>query len=742
MGDKRKTTMPEPEMVEALSAFSMRATFDPHRVVFLPAGIQRISPMKGPKSVVVEVTHETAETMEAHRQAVEAESGKRCYFDFRHEDREASFWPKRFEWGEAEKAVVAVGDYSDIGAAAIEGRRWREFSPRFFIEPPHGTLGTEGNPCRVVVNAGAKPNLGGFVNDGAFDGVALWAGRAEGNSQSAIANRQDILAGAAGRAVNQANKGNMTEQELAALKAKQTELETEIQALKATVSGNAQDELAKARLGQKEAELRAAAAEILAANNAAEAGVAKKEIKDRNVALGKAAIEAAKRRGAIPTQGPKAAEIEAKYLALVEADSSNGVLIESLAGNEVLAGRLTSGSATRVEGGFSAQAALKKYQEIVARSTTKIGQGARLNRQTIEDQALVAIEAANFYAQELDPHFASFANMPVREIMAATDADSLGTLAGTLVLQRSLPLFKYQFPVLSALYTDFSATPGMYNQTEETRIITVPSVQTFNNDVGADGRPKGWDTVKAAQTTDVPIKLDEHVGVPIVFGQNTLASTIRRLFDEQGPAAVYAMAKYYVAKMAALITAGNFNGYAVATQDGKIPDAYATFAVALKNFSMDAIDTLEAIFDANEVPADARGILLNAKYHGQLRKDPRLGLFFAAMQKPDMITKGLLPELDGFLPHRAPWLPSANNLVGFAFHKAAILLKQRLPTDFTEALNVMIPGSVTTIVDPETGLSCLLVQYVSLQGGYAEWRVETLLGASVGDKRGGLCLTS
>ncbi len=85
--------------------------------------------------------------------------------------------------------------------------------------------------------------------------------------------------------------------------------------------------------------------------------------------------------------------------------------------------------------------------------------------------------------------------------------------------------------------------------------------------------------------------------------------------------------------------------------------------------------------------------------------------------------------------------PSTNGLTGFAFHKAAIVLKQRLPTDFTKALDVMIPGSVTTIVDPESGFSCLLVQYVNLQRGYAEWRNECLLGANVGDKRGGLCIT-
>ena len=207
-------------------------------------------------------------------------------------------------------------------------------------------------------------------------------------------------------------------------------------------------------------------------------------------------------------------------------------------------------------------------------------------------------------------------------------------------------------------------------------------------------------------------------------------------------AAIYAIAKYYVAKMTALLTPANYNGYAV-VNGTKVPDSYVSYAVAQKQFSMDAIDDLEAILDNNEVPASDRGILLSAKYYGQLRRDPRLGLFFAATREPRIVEEGTLPaRLDGFEPFRAPWLPTTNNLVGFAFHKAAIILKQRLPSDFTTALNVMIPGRVTTIVDPDSGLSCLLVQYLNLTRNFAEWRLESLLGVAVGDKRGGLCITS
>ena len=402
----------------------------------------------------------------------------------------------------------------------------------------------------------------------------------------------------------------------------------------------------------------------------------------------------------------------------------------------------------RIEGGFSATGALRRYAEILARNTVKLGVARRLDKSTIEEKRLVAVEAANFYKSELDPHFDEFSQMPMSEIEAADNTDAnLGTLSGTLVLQRSLPLFKYKFPVLSALYLDFSATPGVFNQVEDTRVIVAPAVQTYDNTLDTTGRPKGWITVVAAQTKDVPIKLDTYIGIPIVFSQTQLASTIRRLFDEQGPAAIYSMAKCFTLKAINLATPANFNAYAAVTPPDalgivKVPEAYPTYAVAKKNFNVGSMDEIGAIMDQNEVPDMDRGVLLNSAYCAQERQDPRLSLFYAALADREILTKGRLPELNGFAPYKASYLPPAGNVTGFAFHKAALVLKQRLPTDWTQALNVMIPGSVTTIVDPESGLSCLLVQYVSMQGGFAEWRLETFLGAGLGDTRGGLCITS
>lgn len=401
--------------------------------------------------------------------------------------------------------------------------------------------------------------------------------------------------------------------------------------------------------------------------------------------------------------------------------------------------------------GFSAAHALCRLYTIVQRNAR-----LPLNAATHAQKGQLALEATNFYRSELSPRQGDWTGMRMADLAKAigleaadfTDPNSnLGTMSGTLVLQRTLELFKYELPILQSIFTDFSDAQGLFNQTEMTRIIVRPAVQTYSATLGADGRPQGWNTVSTAQTTDVPITLNKHVGVPIVFGQDILSTTVRRLFDEQAAAANYALALYFVGQIMALITPANFNSYAAVTaadSNGivKVPVAYATYVKALKDFAFSSLSTIDTILTPNEVPKSNRSVLLSSPYHGALRNDPTLNLFWAGSQDPELIKLGRIPQLAGFTPFEAPYLPSTNNLVGFAYHKAALVVKTRLPQDFVQALGVMVPGSVTTVTDPDTGISVLLVQYINLTQGYSEWRIEVLLGTAVGDKRGGLCITS
>ncbi len=141
-------------------------------------------------------------------------------------------------------------------------------------------------------------------------------------------------------------------------------------------------------------------------------------------------------------------------------------------------------------------------------------------------------EMGEIYAAELGGD--RIAGVLDAEIRAADNTSvSLGTLSGTLVSQRTLELFRLQFPEFSRVYTDFSAEPGLFKQAEMTRVVVVPGLQNYDATM-VNGRPNGWINVANTPTAiDVPITLDEHVGIPIVFDANTLASTGRKLFEER-----------------------------------------------------------------------------------------------------------------------------------------------------------------------------------------------------------------
>ena len=442
-----------------------------------------------------------------------------------------------------------------------------------------------------------------------------------------------------------------------------------------------------------------------------------------------------------------------------------------------------------MKAGWSAKEAIAGYAEI-QNINQKVGWNAH-DPAALQIKSERAIEAGNWYNKHLKPHVKEWENIPAWQLHKmvlqgswATQSDysaalragdytsgTLGTLSGTLVLQRCLPNFAYDYPELLALYTDFSDTPGLYNQTETTRIVVQATVQTYNAAL-TNGYPSGFSANAdgTGTTVDAPITLTDYIGVPIVIGNNVLASTTRRLFDEQAYLAIKGIAGYFTGMMTNLITSQNFNAYAAATTNfasggvtygGAVPNPYATYPVSSGTFALSDIDRIGAAFSSLKIPKADRGVLLNPTFYAKLRADPRFYFLYAASSKniatpSDYLSEPLLPRVSGFAPYEAAYLPTGTpsqvttnlanpvvttaNVAGFAFHKASIMLKSRLPQDFTKAVDAMIPGSVTTITDPDTKISIMLVQYVDLIKNFATWRPEIILGAAVGDFRGGLVL--
>ncbi len=556
---------------------------------------------------------------------------------------------------------------------------------------------------------------------------------------SPLAPRPSTLSASARAGADAANqtstRENHMQETLADLQAKYDKLKADVAGLQAANKAGNADAIAA-----KQSQMEVLEARMAAARAEQENADLRNQMKANREAAAEREVDDAVRTGRIAA---KDAEGRARWKGLLVADPSNLVALQAIQPNAALGESFTRGATAaagmaRLEAREGPARVLKAYAALEAKNT-----GVHdLSVIGFKQKGDHAREMAALYARDIMPRWNEFRDMP---LMAADVTDTnLGTLSGTLVAQRTLQLFKLAFPVISRVFTDFSDTPVQFKQTEATRIVIVPAVQTYSTAADSSGRPQGWVVQSAAQTKDVLITLDEHIGIPIVFDANTLASTIRRLFDEQAPAASYALAKYFVEKIYKLFTLANYNAYA-AINGALVPAAYASYPVGLNDFARSTLAKIAAIFNPNLVPISDRIVLLRSDYYEQLATDPSLVTFFAGQQKPEIVTENALPKLAGFEPIEAPNLGAPNvtaNLAGMALHKAAVIAKSRLSNDYTQALPGSSYGSVTTITDPDIGISVVLVQYVNHTGGYAEWRIQVMLGAAVGDNRGGLCIVS
>ena len=753
-------------------------------MMYMPGGRQTITPFAGgiDQPITVQVDASGAAALNAQLCALKAK-GKAPYFDFEHADNGASFWPTEFYWSASpEPGIYAKGEWTKPGKEGVEGKTWRQFSPVFHVDNKRA------NPARIVCHTGAKPNMGGLVNDPAFVNLSpLWAKNAGGAHPA-----------------NNDTTNDMDPKALEALHAKNKELTNEIARLngeQAAIKAKGENtEFITAKLELKESQLRETALTIANGELKAKNSTAEAEILAARQANAKAAVQTAVDRGAIAA---KDTDTISQWEKDITADPTRSALLAKMLGNPAIeAKRLTSATPGLVVTNESPNNIIKAFGAVIAKNAA-----IPLSNATAADKAKLAREAAAIFAKDISAN-AIISGMSIDDAIQAADysdaVGGVGLLSGSLVLQKSLAMMTYTYPVLDQITTDFSAEPGQLNQTANTRIIQTPAVQTYSTTLGTDGRPAGWSTASPAQTIDVPVTLDTYYGVPIVFGIGTVASTVRDLFGEQAPLALYALGGAFVNKLTVLMTSANFNAYAgtavanVVTTSGsknitfdsstivwpgayisgtgipantfiasvtsamaavmtqkatasatvagtinnsKVPNVYVTYAKALSDFNTACLADLKAAFSTNEVPFENRFTLLNSTYYGRLTQDPVFNMF-AAIKSPDLITAGQLPRVQGFSPIEAPFFPTTNYGVGFAGHKSSLVMKTRLPQQLGQSFAAQAPGSITVVTDPNTGISMSLVQFWNLQTMAYEWRPEVLCGASAGDRRCGLLLTS
>jgi hypothetical protein len=679
--------------IECRAAVEISAT-SRNEVLFLPIGLHSITPVAGGigRPIKVKVDASTADAIEAQRKIM-AGKGKRPYFDFDHEDGAASFWPEGFTWRNGE-GVIAKGEWTSRGRKAVEGKDYRAFSPVFHVDNKRS------DPAKVICMEHAAPNMGGLVNNPAFN-LPLWAKNA-GESATSTNNPE-----AARLQGNNKEENKMTTEDLAALRAKDQELERDEQ----DESTAAQRAAVKSEI--KAAELEIEMAEIKARNDDLQAKVRKRQLDDARLA-----VRNAVKRGAIAARDlPKQKMWETR----IAADPKDQEILDSIPGNMpglekaiIAGGRVTisDDDPSRIFGELARVSSL----------STKTSQP--------EQRRTLSREFAAIYAREFKgSNKERMLSFPVSEfetaIMGADVTDTnLKTLSGSLVTQRTLELLKFTFPSLTMFTTDFSDQAAQFNQTVITRTVTIPNVTDYNTTTG-------WADSTAANV-DVPVTINKHKGVNLTFNEQIMASTVRRLFDEFAPAAAYALSKQMVDDLYANITDANFTNNSV---------------TATSAFARTSVIDIGTQLTLRGVPLalGQRTLLLYPTVFSKLVADTAL-ITFAAYQKPELITApqngaSLVIPVDTFQVVNAPNLPTNNgNVTGFGCSKSALIIATRLPNDYTTANPGANYGSVQVMTEPDIGISVMLTQYVNHQLAAATSRVSLMYGTAAGQTNAGQLL--
>ncbi len=148
----------------------------PSEIQWAPPGTHTINASRGGKPATVTVTvddisaQQVAASFQEHLAEANRGRGDLPFFDFNHDDQEASAWPTAFSWGGPDPqrgGIRAKVNWSDKGKQGVLGRSWHRFSPTFFLDDA-GRM------------SGIPVNCGGLVNRAAFQRIApIMSKRAE-----------------------------------------------------------------------------------------------------------------------------------------------------------------------------------------------------------------------------------------------------------------------------------------------------------------------------------------------------------------------------------------------------------------------------------------------------------------------------------------------------------------------------------------------------------------------------------
>ncbi len=298
-------------------------------------------------------------------------------------------------------------------------------------------------------------------------------------------------------------------------------------------------------------------------------------------------------------------------------------------------------------------------------------------------------------------------------------ANALGTLSGSLILQRALDLVFTKRPLLQNITLglkdlDGRAEAAMKGQSVITRIKGIPLVQNF----GTGAQDMAY--------TDVPVTLSVEKELHVKFTRNEINSTDRNLIDEAAEPIAVGIANFFIDDLATLWIAGNFTNSTTVASGWSYTNTMLPLRAAAngrgwsdqKRFFVHTTGVATALLADSMIVTENN----NARNAGA-------------------IERGELPVVSGFGLAEYPALPNTGNMVGFAGTPDSTILAVRPHKDPQLVIpGLPFPGLFNYVTHEKTGLTLAVTQWIDAGSLDVNSRLSWIQGKAVGNANNGQIL--
>jgi hypothetical protein len=284
--------------------------------------------------------------------------------------------------------------------------------------------------------------------------------------------------------------------------------------------------------------------------------------------------------------------------------------------------------------------------------------------------------------------------------------NSIGTTNANVIAQRALEILVADYSFLKNSVSDFSSEAAKYGASIYTHRISATTAQDYS-------QANGY-VATATTQTDVQITLNKFKHVTYSVDDQERTSSNINLIERFAGAAAHALGLQMVGDLLALVTSSTFT---------------SALTVASSAFSYRSVVSAGITLNNNNAPVNGRYAVLNPSFYGALLNDSTV------VANPqitgDLVRTAGIGNVAGFNISAYSAIPSNSiTLGGFFAQQEALLIAARVPEVPT---GVPIPGEISVVTEPRTGLSVQVREAYSVQTGQLSRTYALIYGVKAGE---------